>query len=154
MTKTTDYQQMMEQITGLSQTDPWFVPFLSNVSAALYEQMEDINWAGFYLVRDGRLVLGPFQGKTACIHIEIGRGVCGTAVSENRIIRVQDVHEFPGHIACDAASRSEIVLPLRREDGQILGVLDIDSPLIGRFTEEDEHGLAPIADYIGRTMRI
>ena len=145
---------MMEQITGLSQTDPWFVPFLSNVSAALYEQMEDINWAGFYLVRDGRLVLGPFQGKTACIHIEIGRGVCGTAVSENRIIRVQDVHEFPGHIACDAASRSEIVLPLRREDGQILGVLDIDSPLIGRFTEEDEHGLAPIADYIGRTMRI
>lgn len=154
MTKTTDYQQMMEQITGLSQTDPWFVPFLSNVSAALYEQMEDINWAGFYLVRDGRLVLGPFQGKTACIHIEIGRGVCGAAVAENRIIRVQDVHEFPGHIACDAASRSEIVLPLRREDGQILGVLDIDSPLMGRFTEEDEHGLAPIADFIGRTMRI
>ncbi len=154
MTKTTDYQQMMEQITGLSQTDPWFVPFLSNVSAALYEQMEDINWAGFYLVRDGRLVLGPFQGKTACIHIEIGRGVCGTAVAENRIIRVQDVHKFPGHIACDAASRSEIVLPLRREDGQILGVLDIDSPLMGRFTEEDEYGLAPIADYIGRTMRI
>lgn len=154
VTRITDYQQLKEQIMGLSQTDPWFVPFLSNASAALYEELEDINWAGFYLMREGRLVLGPFQGKTACIHIEIGKGVCGSAVAQNRIIRVEDVHEFPGHIACDAASRSEIVLPLRDSDGKILGVLDIDSPLTGRFTEEDQQGLAPIADFIGRTMQI
>ena len=154
VTRITDYQQLKEQIMGLSQADPWFVPFLSNAAAALYEELEDINWAGFYLMREGRLVLGPFQGKTACIHIEIGKGVCGSAVAQNRIIRVEDVHEFPGHIACDAASRSEIVLPLRDSDGKILGVLDIDSPLTGRFTEEDQQGLAPIADFIGRAMQI
>lgn len=154
VTRITDYQQLKEQIMGLSQTDPWFVPFLSNAAAALYEELEDINWAGFYLMREGRLALGPFQGKTACIHIEIGKGVCGSAVAQNRIIRVEDVHEFPGHIACDAASRSEIVLPLRDSDGKILGVLDIDSPLTGRFTEEDQQGLAPIADFIGRAMQI
>ena len=154
VTRITNYQQLKEQIMGLSQTDPWFVPFLSNAAAALYEELEDINWAGFYLMREGRLALGPFQGKTACIHIEIGKGVCGSAVAQNRIIRVEDVHEFPGHIACDAASRSEIVLPLRDSDGKILGVLDIDSPLTGRFTEEDQQGLAPIADFIGRAMQI
>ena len=136
----TDYALISEQIRAFAETDPWYVPFLSNVSALLYENLRDINWAGFYLMRKGRLVLGPFQGKTACIHIEVGKGVCGTAVRDRRVIRVEDVHEFPGHIACDAASASEIVVPLFKAD-KVIGVLDIDSPHKGRFDEADEEGL-------------
>ena len=161
----TDYELMLVQTEAFGETDPWYVPFLSNVSAVLMEGMADINWAGFYLLRDGQLVLGPFQGKPACIHIAVGKGVCGTAVSRRQILRVEDVHAFPGHIACDAASRSEIVLPLYRhadaagtsaetEAGEIFGVLDIDSPSVGRFTAEDEEGLARIAALIGRTVRL
>ena len=156
----TDYSLVCRQIEAFAETDPWYVPFLSNVSALLFESLQDINWAGFYLLRDGRLVLGPFQGRPACIHIEVGKGVCGTAVKENRIIRVSDVHEFPGHIACDAASRSEIVLPLYSEDpngkdngGVFFGVLDIDSPTEDRFSPEDEEGLAAAADMISRMVR-
>ena len=136
----TDYALISEQIRAFAETDPWYVPFLSNVSALLYENLRDINWAGFYLMREGRLVLGPFQGKTACIHIEVGKGVCGTAVRDRRVIRVEDVHEFPCHIACDAASASEIVVPLFKAD-KVIGVLDIDSPHKGRFDEADEEGL-------------
>ena len=108
-------------------------------------------WAGFYQLRDGRLVLGPFQGKPACILIPVGKGVCGTAVAENRVQRVEDVHRFPGHIACDSASNSEIVLPLSCR-GEIWGVLDVDSPKKGRFTPEDEKGLSLIAEEIGRML--
>ena len=108
-----------------------------------------MNWAGFYLLRDGQLVLGPFQGKVACIHIAMGKGVCGTAAAEGRVLRVPDVHAFPGHIACDAASRSEIVCPLYA-DGRLMGVLDIDSPSVNRFTEEEEKLLTTAAQAIGR----
>ena len=135
-----NYDLLARQIRELAQEEPWYVPFLSNVSALLWDALPDLNWAGFYLMRGGRLVLGPFQGKVACIHIAVGKGVCGTAVAEDRVQRVPDVHRFPGHIACDSASNSEIVLPLHR-NGQVVGVLDIDSPLPDRFSPEDEAGL-------------
>ena len=135
-----DYAMLTSQLRSLAETDPRFVPLLSNASALLYDALADVNWAGFYLMRDGRLVLGPFQGKVACIHIKVGRGVCGTAVQEGRTQLVPDVHAFPGHIACDSASNSEIVVPIR-QDGDIVGVLDIDSPLLNRFTESDREGL-------------
>ena len=135
-----NYDLLARQIRELAQEEPWYVPFLSNVSALLWDALPDLNWAGFYLMRDGRLVLGPFQCKVACIHIAVGKGVCGTAVAEDRVQRVPDVHQFPGHIACDSASNSEIVLPLHR-NGQVVGVLDIDSPLPDRFSPEDEAGL-------------
>ncbi|MBO5998897.1 MAG: GAF domain-containing protein [Lachnospiraceae bacterium] len=148
---TPDYKLISEQIRAFAETDPWYVPFLSNVSALLYENLQDINWAGFYLMREGRLVLGPFQGKTACIHIEVGKGVCGTAVMEKNVIRVEDVHTFPGHIACDAASESEIVLPLFKGD-EVIGVLDIDSPHKGRFDEADEEGLRLAAETVSELV--
>ena len=116
------------------------VSALANAAALLWEALPDINWAGFYLMKNDVLYLGPFQGKTACTMIPLGKGVCGTAAATRTIQLVEDVHAFPGHIACDSASRSEIVLPLRK-DGQVVGVLDIDSPSIARFTPEDEAGL-------------
>ena len=130
---------------------PYRTANLANAAALLWQELEEINWAGFYQLRDGRLVLGPFQGKPACILIPVGKGVCGTAVAENRVQRVEDVHRFPGHIACDSASNSEIVLPLSCR-GEIWGVLDIDSPKKGRFTPEDEKGLSLIAEEIGRML--
>ena len=138
------YALMKKQVEGLLQTEPFYVSVLSNVSAVLRENLPDINWAGFYVVRNGRLVLGPFQGKVACIHIEKGKGVCGTAWEKEETILVPDVHAFPGHIACDAASRSEIVVPLHRE-GQVVAVMDIDSPTEKRFTEKDRGGLMELA---------
>ena len=150
--KITDYNLLNQQIQAIAETDQWYVPLLSNTSAMIYETMQDINWAGFYILRDGRLVLGPFQGRLACIHIGIGKGVCGTAVKENRVIRVADVHAFPGHIACDAASRSEIVLPIYH-DGDLFGVLDIDSPEENRFSEDDEKGLKVIAETLSRLLK-
>ena len=146
-----DYRLVMEQIKGLLETDQHFIPVMSNVSALLMENLEEINWAGFYLMREGRLVVGPFQGKLACIHIEVGRGVCGTAVRDKAVLRVDNVHEFPGHIACDSASNSEIVLPLQRGE-KVLAVLDIDSPLLKRFSLEDEKGLKEIADLLAERM--
>ena len=113
---------------------------LANVSALLWQEFPNINWAGFYLMQNGRLELGPFQGKPACTVIPAGKGVCGRAAEENRTVRVADVHDFPGHIACDGASNSEIVVPIHAH-GRVAGVLDIDSPSIGRFTEEDRTGL-------------
>ena len=126
-------RQMLEALTeGI----PYETANLANAAALLWEHLQEINWAGFYKMVDGQLVLGPFQGKVACIVIPVGRGVCGTAVAEDATQLVYDVHQFPGHIACDSASNSEIVVPIH-VGGQVWGVLDIDSPLVGRFTEED-----------------
>lgn len=144
----TDYRLIVEQAKAFIETDPYYVAALSNISALLAESLSDLNWAGFYLMREGRLVVGPFQGKTACIHIEVGKGVCGTAVMKEEVIRVKDVHEFPGHIACDSASNSEIVLPIRNK-GRIVGVLDIDSVKIDRFSDADEEGLRSLVELIG-----
>ena len=135
----TDYQLLKEQAAAIIETEPHYVAALSNISALIYEALDRLNWAGFYLMDRGSLLVGPFQGKTACIRIEIGKGVCGTAVKEGKTQRVADVHAFPGHIACDSASNSEIVLPVC-SGGRIVGVLDIDSPVPGRFSEEDEKG--------------
>ena len=147
----TDYALLADQAASMIETEPHYVAALSNLSALIYESMDRLNWAGFYMMDKGSLLVGPFQGRPACIRIEIGKGVCGTAVKEKKIQRVADVHAFPGHIACDAASRSEIVLPIR-SGGRIVGVLDIDSPEPERFSEEDEKGLALLADLIGRAV--
>lgn len=135
-----DYTLLAAQLNALTEDVPYEIANLSNASALLWENLPDINWAGFYKMVDGILVLYPFQGKPACIRIPVGRGVCGTAVAEDRTQLVYDVHQFPGHIACDCASNSEIVVPIH-VNGQIWGVLDIDSPSIGRFAEEDKTGL-------------
>ena len=145
----TDYNLIFKQAQALTEDVKWDITLFANISALLYESMEDINWAGFYLLRDTELLLGPFQGKTACMRIPVGKGVCGTAVKEGRIIRVEDVHAFPGHIACDSASNSEIVLPIFCGN-HVIGVLDIDSPIKGRFSEEDEKGLGEIVNLIER----
>ena len=137
----TDYIELERQLTALIHGVPHFIANLSNASALLFDTLEDINWAGFYKMEDGALVLYPFQGKPACIRIPVGRGVCGTAVAEDTAQLVTDVHQFPGHIACDSASNSEIVLPIH-VSGKIWGVLDIDSPMVGRFTEHDLEGLS------------
>lgn len=136
----TNYKLMSEQLRSLAEASSHYIPVLSNAAAILYDGMEDLNWAGFYLMNDGALLLGPFQGKVACVRIEVGRGVCGTAVAEDKTQLVKNVHEFPGHIACDSASNSEIVVPIH-SGGKIVGVLDIDSPSLGRFDEEDRIGL-------------
>ena len=135
-----DYKCLIEQVRSLTDGVSHTVANLANVSAAIWESLEDINWAGFYMMDGGMLVLGPFQGKPACIEIPVGRGVCGTAVAEKKTQLVADVHAFPGHIACDCASNSEIVVPIFK-NGQVWGVLDIDSPSLGRFQEEDRMGL-------------
>ena len=141
---TTDYELLLAQAQALTEDVPYPIANLANLSALLYETLEGINWAGFYLAEDGVLALGPFQGRPACVKIPWGKGVCGTAAATDETQLVADVHAFPGHIACDAASRSEIVVPLRK-DGRVIGVLDIDSPLLSRFTEEDRAGLERFA---------
>ena len=135
-----DYAALAAQLAALTEDVPYEIANLSNASALLWDTLPDINWAGFYKMADGILVLYPFQGKPACIRIPVGRGVCGTAVAKDETQLVYDVHQFPGHIACDCASNSEIVVPIH-VGGKIWGVLDIDSPLIGRFTKEDQAGL-------------
>ncbi|MBC8578060.1 GAF domain-containing protein [Zhenhengia yiwuensis] len=130
------YELMLMQLQALLEGEENPIAILSNASALLNECLEQINWVGFYLMKKGELLLGPFQGKVACMHIAVGRGVCGTAVSENKTQLVKDVHAFPGHIACDSASRSEIVIPIRKGN-EIIGVLDIDSPILSRFDEID-----------------
>ncbi|MCR5476339.1 MAG: GAF domain-containing protein [Lachnospiraceae bacterium] len=146
-----DYQLLCAQAEALSEDAVWDMTVLANVSALIYGALEHLNWAGFYLIREGELVLGPFQGKPACTHIPVGKGVCGTAVREQRVIRVDNVHEFPGHIACDSASEAEIVLPVRK-NGEIIGVLDIDSVVRNRFTEEDEAGLTDIVRIVEKYL--
>ena len=138
------YETLIAQVKALTEGVPYPIANLANTAAAIWENLDKLNWAGFYLMEDGALVLGPFQGKPACIRIPVGKGVCGTAVQENRTIRVEDVHRFPGHIACDSASASEIVIPLHRGN-TVCGVLDIDSPIKNRFTEEDRKGLVAFA---------
>ena len=147
----TDYAQLCERLRALMDGVPHRIANLANASALLYTELEDLNWAGFYFLEGETLVLGPFQGKPACIEIALGRGVCGTAAQENRTQLVPDVHLFPGHIACDSASNSEIVVPLR-VDGQLVGVLDIDSPWPGRFTEEDRQGLEAVAEVLDQML--
>lgn len=139
----TDYDLMCRQLESLSEGVSWDITLLSNASALIWDSLSDINWAGFYLMKDGRLLLGPFQGKPACTVIEVGKGVCGTAVAEDSTQLVMNVHEFPGHIACDSASNSEIVIPVHVR-GEIFGVLDIDSPLLARFSESDRDGLEAV----------
>lgn len=135
-----DYKALTAQIQALTEGVPHVIANLANVSAAIWQAMDRINWAGFYIMEENKLVLGPFQGKPACIEIPVGRGVCGTAAAEKRTQLVQNVHKFPGHIACDGASNSEIVIPILK-NGRVWGVLDIDSPYYARFTEEDQNGL-------------
>ena len=134
------YHRLTKQAVALIESETDMIANLSNISALLAMELDDLNWAGFYLMKGDELVLGPFQGKPACVRISIGRGVCGTAVATNSVQRIYDVHEFEGHIACDAASNSEIVIPFSI-NGEIAGVLDIDSPNVGRFSEIDEEGL-------------
>lgn len=148
----TNYNELCTQTAGLIGGVPHLIANLANASAVLWSAMEDINWAGFYLLEGDTLVLGPFQGRPACIEIGPGRGVCGAAVRSGETQLVPDVHAFPGHIACDAASRSEVVVPIRSH-GRIVAVLDVDSPLPGRFTEEDRLGLEAFAAVVERELR-
>ena len=139
----TDYRTLGQMLASITEGVPYTMTNLANASALLNENLDDINWVGFYTIKDGKLVLGPFQGKVACTIIPIGRGVCGTAAATDSTQLVPDVHKFSGHIACDSASNSEIVIPIHR-NGEVFGVLDIDSPLFGRFSEEDRQGLESI----------
>lgn len=147
----TDYAHLLSSIESLAKISCDIVPVTANAAALLFHSMEDINWAGFYFVKDGALLLGPFQGKVACVKIEKGRGVCGTAWDKDVTLSVPDVHAFPGHIACDADSRSEIVVPIHR-DGEVIAVLDIDSPVLCRFTKEDAAGLEAFAMALERII--
>ena len=140
----TDYNDINKRLRALIESVPHTVANLANASALIYSELDGLNWAGFYLVEGDRLVLGPFQGKPACIEIPLGRGVCGTAAAEKRTLVVPNVHLFEGHIACDSASNSEIVIPLFSH-GEVVGVLDIDSPLLDRFSDEDRKGLEELA---------
>ena len=145
------YSAIARQVAALIEGVPYEVANLANVSALLWQELPRINWVGFYKMVDGALVLGPFQGKPACIRIPVGKGVCGTAVAEDKTQLVYDVHQFPGHIACDCASNSEIVIPIH-VNGEIWGVLDIDSPEIGRFTAEDQTGLEEIIGILEQVL--
>lgn len=146
-----NYNELCASLRGLTDGVPHKIANLANASALLWSALEDINWAGFYLMEGGQLVLGPFQGKPACIEIAIGRGVCGTAAQQKKTLVVPDVHKFPGHIACDGASNSEIVIPLMRGD-EVFGVLDIDSPVFDRFSEADREGLESFAAIISANI--
>lgn len=151
MNKKETYQQLQKMLTALLENEHDIIANLANASALLYEYLEDINWVGFYLYKNDELILGPFQGKVACMHIAMGNGVCGTAAQQRRILRIDNVHEFPTHIACDSASNSEIVLPLIKKN-TLIGVLDIDSARFQRFDELDESCLAEIAEIILKSI--
>lgn len=138
------YRLLAAQLESLLADERDFIANAAQFSAFLYSQLDDLNWAGFYLNRNEELVLGPFQGQIACVRIPFGKGVCGTAAQSRKTQRVHDVHEFPGHIACDSASNSEVVVPLIK-DGKLIGVLDLDSPSVGRFSEEDQAGIERLA---------
>jgi GAF domain-containing protein len=147
VSKTDTYRQLHEQMSALFVGERDGLANAANMAALLYEALPDLNWVGFYFLRGRELVLGPFQGKVACVRIALGQGVCGTAAERRETVVVPDVHAFPGHIACDAASRSEIVVPLI-QDGQLLGVLDLDSPQLDRFDHEDRAGLVGAVDLL------
>ena len=150
MTKT-DYELVSRQLSALTDGIPYEVANLANASALLWQEMPEINWVGFYKMMGGKLVLGPFQGKPACIEIAVGKGVCGTAVAEKKTQLVENVHEFPGHIACDGASNSEIVVPIW-QNGEIFGVLDIDSPYYTRFSAEDQAALEELVRVLEKNL--
>jgi GAF domain-containing protein len=139
------YASLLSQLRGLLEGEHDFIANAANFSSLLYHSLPDLNWAGFYLYKQGELVLGPFQGQPACVRIAIGKGVCGTAAEQRQTILVDNVHDFPGHIACDSASNSEIVVPLVRNE-QLIGVLDLDSPSFARFDDEDARGLNELVD--------
>ncbi|AAF94653.1 GAF domain-containing protein [Vibrio cholerae] len=145
------YQRLTKQAVALLEGETNLIANLANLSALLNMELTELNWVGFYLMQENELVLGPFQGKPACVRIPVGRGVCGTAVAENKVQRVYDVHQFEGHIACDAASNSEIVIPFSI-NGKVAGVLDIDSPNIGRFSEIDEQGLTYLMSEVEKLL--
>ena len=146
-----DYQSLTKQAIALIETEKNLIANLSNLSALINLELNDVNWVGFYLMDGDELVLGPFQGKPACIRIPLGRGVCGTAVTTNQVQRIQDVHEFAGHIACDAQTNSEIVIPFSI-GGKVTGVLDIDSPKLSRFSEIDEKGLVDLISKVEKVL--
>lgn len=148
----TDYRELNTTLRSLIGGVPHLVANLANASALLYEKLDRLNWAGFYLIEDEKLVLNAFQGKVACIEIPIGRGVCGSAVAERKTLVVPDVHKFPGHIACDGASNSEIVIPLFKGN-EIFGVLDIDSPVFDRFDDNDKAGLEEFASILSSELQ-
>ena len=147
----TDYSQINAMLASITEGVPYTMTNLANASALLNQMLEDINWVGFYTIKDGKLVLGPFQGKVACTVIPVGKGVCGTAVAEDKTQLVPDVHKFAGHIACDSASNSEIVIPMHRK-GAVFGVLDIDSPLFSRFDENDRTGLEEFVRILEKSL--
>lgn len=151
MEKAFNYQELKQELLALTDEIPYETANLANASALLWQTLPGINWAGFYRLDGDKLVLGPFQGKPACILIPVGRGVCGTAAKEAKTQRIADVHAFPGHIACDSASNSEIVIPLFVR-GLLWGVLDIDSPVPGRFSEADQLGLEEFAAILGQVL--
>ena len=142
------YRELLPQLGGLLEGEPDLIANLANTAAALRECVPAASWIGFYIARRGELVLGPFQGKVACVRIALGRGVCGTAAAQNKTLIVPDVEQFPGHIACDAGSRSEIVVPIVRR-GEVVAVLDLDSYELAAFDDADAAGLAPIAELLG-----
>lgn len=149
--KATMYRDLASALEGLVAGEPDAIANMANASALIYETLPDVNWVGFYRNVDGELVLGPFQGRPACIRMTFDQGVCGAAAKTRQVQRVEDVNAFPGHIACDSASKSEIVVPLIR-DGEVLGVLDIDSPKNARFTAEDEAGVVKLAEIMLPTL--
>ena len=149
--KPTLYRDLAQALEALIGDEPDVIANMANAAGLIYESLPDVNWVGFYRNVGGELVLGPFQGRPACIRMTFDQGVCGAAAKSRRVQRVEDVHAFPGHIACDSASNSEIVLPLIR-DGELLGVLDIDSPKPARFDEQDEAGLRPVAEFLARVI--
>ena len=146
------YDLLKKQLAALMEGETHPLPHMANMAALLNGALSDINWVGFYLMTDGDLLLGPFQGKPACIRIPVGKGVCGTAVAQNKVQLVEDVHQFPGHIACDSASNSEIVIPIRA-NGAIVGVLDIDSPRFSRFDAPDQKGLVEVGKMLADGCR-
>jgi GAF domain-containing protein len=149
--KTVMYRDLLSAVDGLTTGEPDSVANMANAAALIWETLPDLNWAGFYRNVDGELVLGPFQGRPACIRIPFGTGVCGAAAATQEVQRVEDVHAFPGHIACDAASVSELVVPIVR-DGKLIAVLDLDSPNPSRFTEEDEAGCVAVCDLLAKIL--
>ncbi|MEL7298117.1 MAG: GAF domain-containing protein [Pseudomonadota bacterium] len=153
MDNNTDYALLLAQATALTESEPDALANLSNISALVFETLPDLNWCGFYLNRGDELVLGPFQGRSACTRIGWGKGVCGTAAATGETQRIADVHAFEGHIACDAASESELVVPLTVAN-QVIGVLDIDSPRKARFSAEDQDGIEAIAKLCERLLEL
>ena len=151
--KTEIYRQLLAQLAAVFVGERDGLANMSNMSALIYSSLPALNWAGFYLLREGGLVLGPFQGKAACVRIALGQGVCGTAAQRRETVIVPDVHAFPGHIACDSASRSEIVVPLIHQD-RVLGVLDLDSPQLARFDQEDANNLNEIVELLMKSSEL